>query len=78
MRKDKLLLQAERGRFLATLNTQPEEAYEGLLLDWDESHYVFGDAYQVAVKGDRLKIDHELWLPRQNVKYLQRIEHRTI
>lgn len=77
MKKDRLLLMAERGRFLATLRTDPEEAYEGILIDWDDAHYVFGDAYQVAPNGDRLRIDSEFWLPRENVKYMQRLQHRT-
>jgi hypothetical protein len=77
MRKDRLLQMAERGRFLATLNTDPEEAYEGILIDWDDAHYIFGDAFQVAANGDRLRIDSEFWLPRENVKYMQRLQHRN-
>lgn len=77
---DRLLLMAERGRFLATLKPGPdgaEEAIDGILLEWDEGYLIFGDAYQVAGTGDRLRIDNELWIPRDNVKYLQRIQHRT-
>lgn len=77
MRKDRLLQMAERGRFLATLKTDPEEAYEGILIDWDDAHYILGDAYQVAANGDRLRIDSEFWLPRENVKYMQRLQHRN-
>lgn len=76
-KKDRLLLMAERGRFLATLNTEPEEAIDGVLIDWDDAHYIFGDAYQVATSGDRLRIDSEIWLPRENVKYMQRLQHRN-
>lgn len=76
-KKDRLLIQAERGRFLATLGTAPEEAIDGLLLDWDQAFYIFGDAYHVAATGDRLKIDDEIWIPRENVKYLQRLQHRA-
>lgn len=79
-KRDRLLLMAERGRFLATIRPEPgapEEAIEGVLLEWDEAYLIFGDAYQIAATGDRLRIDNELWLPRDNVKYLQRIQHRA-
>jgi hypothetical protein len=70
---------AERGRFLATLEGEQEEAFEGILLDWDESHFILGDAAQVNVTPDgktqRLAVDHDLWIPRSRIKYLQRIPH---
>ncbi|MGN6589496.1 MAG: hypothetical protein ACTHKE_04315 [Sphingomicrobium sp.] len=69
-RKDRLFLMAERGRFLVT--TDSDETWDGLLLDWDESNLVLVDVSQVALNGDRLKADGELWLPRTRIKYMQK------
>lgn len=70
-RKDRLLRDAERGRFLFTLDT--EEAFEGVLVDWDEAHFVIDNAFSVAPTGDRLAIDGPFWLPRPRVKYHQAV-----
>jgi hypothetical protein len=70
-RKDRLLVMAERGRFLATLDD--DSAVDGVLVDWDESHLILGDVTSVAATGDRLAVDGELWLPRPRIKYLQKI-----
>lgn len=70
-RRDRLIRDAERGRFLVT--TVDEEAFDGVLIDWDESHLVLVDVSSVAVNGDRLRLDNDLWLPRPRVKYLQTI-----
>ena len=69
-RKDRLLLMAERGRFLVT--TDSEEAFEGVLYDWDESNIVLADFCQVSPTGDRMKLDGDLWLPRPRIKYMQK------
>jgi hypothetical protein len=69
-RKDRLFMMAERGRFLVT--TDSDETWDGLLLDWDESSLVLVDVSQVATNGDRLKVDGELWLPRNRIKYMQK------
>ena len=69
MRRDRLIRRAERGRFLVT--TDSEETFEGVLVDWDEGHLILADASSVSPKGDRLKIDEYLWLPRARVKYMQ-------
>lgn len=71
MRRDRLIRDAERQRFLVTMTD--EEAFDGILLDWDEAHLVLADASSVARNGDRLQLDHHLWLPRPRVKYLQAI-----
>lgn len=68
-RKDRLLRDAERGRFLVTLDT--EDAFEGVLVDWDDEHLVLADASSMAVTGDRLRLDGYQWLPRARVKYMQ-------
>jgi hypothetical protein len=67
--RDRLIKSAERGRFLVTTDT--EESFEGVLVDCDESHFVLADAYSISAKGDRLKIDEHLWLPRSRIKYMQ-------
>lgn len=74
---DRLLLMAERGRFLATLDSEPEETIEGILLEWDDNFLVFGDAFAIGANGDRLQLDRELWIPRGKIKYMQRAQHRT-
>ena len=42
-----------------------------MLFDWDEGHFILADASSISPKGDRLKIDEYLWLPRARVKYMQ-------
>jgi len=69
VRRDRLIRHAVRSRFLVTLDS--EETFEGVLFDWDEGHLILADASSVSPKGDRLKIDESLWLPRARVKYMQ-------
>lgn len=71
MRRDRLIRDAERTRFLVT--TTDEEAFDGVLIEWDESHFVFANADAIAANGDRLKLDNNLWLPRVRIKYMQAI-----
>jgi len=70
-RKDRLLRDAERGKFLVTLDT--EEAFEGVLVEWDDEHLVLAAAFSVAETGDRLRLDGYQWLPRLRIKYMQAI-----
>lgn len=70
-RKDRLLRDAERGKFLITIDT--EEAFEGVLVEWDDEHVVLAAAYSVGVTGDRLKLDGYQWLPRPRIKYMQAV-----
>lgn len=67
-RKDRLLRQYERTRYLVTL--RGGEAIYGVLIDWDEAHLVLADAEDIAPNGDRRGIDGEIWLPRQEIKYM--------
>jgi hypothetical protein len=71
MRRDRLIKQALRERFLIT--TDMEESFEAILFDHDAMHFVLADAYSISAKGDRLKIDGQLWLPRARVKYMQAV-----
>ncbi|MET4780818.1 hypothetical protein ABIB56_000800 [Glaciihabitans sp. UYNi722] len=69
-RRDRLIRDAERERFLVTL--VDGEAFDGILVDWDEGHFVLADADSISANGDRLRIDNSLWLPRSRIKYMQR------
>ena len=71
MRRDRLVDRALRRRFLVT--TDSEEAFDGVLTDWNENFFVLEDASSVAATGDRLRIDTALWLPRGRIKYMQAI-----
>lgn len=71
MRRDRLIRDATRSRFLVT--TTDDEAFDGVLIESDEAHFVFADAEAVAANGDRLKLDNNLWLPRARIKYMQAI-----
>lgn len=68
-RRDRLIRQSLRSRFLVTLHSG--EAFEGVLLDFDESSFVLADATAVSPTGDRATVDGHLWLPRSGVVYLQ-------
>lgn len=69
MRRDRLLRDALKSRYLVTLANG--EAYDGLLITYDEAHLVLADCEQVAPSGERLRVDGQLWLPRPNVVYMQ-------
>jgi hypothetical protein len=69
LRRDKLVRQALRHRFVATL--RGGESFDGLLVDADEKTFRFADAWAISSKG-RARVDGELFLPRSEVLYLQR------
>ena len=72
-RRDQLIRQAVRERFVVTMHSK--ETFEGLLLDVDEKTIRLTDAY--ALNGrDRMSVDGDLYLPRTEVSYLQRPEVR--
>jgi hypothetical protein len=69
--RDRLLKSLLRERFVVTLKTG--EAFDGLLDQWDDRNLLFVDVYAVA-KDSRVQLDGAgLWLPRENVAYLQRL-----
>lgn len=71
MARDRLLKSLLRERFVVTLKTG--EAFDGLLDQWDDRNLLFVDVYAVA-KDSRVQLDGAgLWLPRENVAYLQRL-----
>ena len=67
-RRDRLVRLALRSRFLIT--TVDNEAFEGVLIDSDESNFVLADAAAVAANGVRSPVDGHLWIPRP-VRYMQ-------
>lgn len=69
--RDRLVKAALRNRFLVTTDT--EEAFDGVLVDWNENFFVLHDVSSVAASGDRLHLDTPLWLPRPRIKYMQAI-----
>lgn len=69
LRRDKLVRQALRERFVATLRTG--ETFDGLLVDADEKTFRFADAFAVDGR-NRVRVDGELFLPRGEVTYLQK------
>lgn len=71
MRRDRLLKQLIRERFVVTLKSG--ETFDGLLDEWDDRNLLLIDAYAVTEK-TRVHMDGAgLWLPRENVAYLQRL-----
>lgn len=71
MRRDRLLREHLRERFVVTLKSG--ETFDGLLDDHDESTVELVDPYAVDKSG-RLSIDGRLYLPRNEIAYLQRPE----
>lgn len=69
VRRDRLVRQALRSRFLVTLASG--EAFEGVLIDVDDRHVILADTDAVSDKGERAPVDGHLWLPRADVKYMQ-------
>ncbi|MGZ4530739.1 MAG: hypothetical protein ACXVXP_00135 [Mycobacteriaceae bacterium] len=68
-RRDQLIRQALRERFVVTMHSK--EAFEGLLLDADDKTLRLADAYALTGR-DRVSVDGDLYLPRAEVSYMQR------
>ena len=69
MRKDRLLRDLLRDRFVVTLFSG--ESFDGLLVDADEKTVRMADA--VALDGTkRVRVDGELFIPRDQITYMQR------
>ena len=67
--RDKLVRQALKERFIATL--RDGQTFDGLLVDADEKTFRFVDAFAIDGKS-RAPVDGELFLPRAEVSYLQK------
>lgn len=69
MRRDRLIRQALRERFVITMTTG--ETFDGLLDEVDDKSVHLIDAH--AVDGsNRVKVDGSLYLPRDHVAYMQK------
>ena len=69
MRRDRLLKQLLRDRFVVTL--RGGESFDGLLADADEKTVRLVDAFALDGK-NRVSVDGELFIPRGEVVYMQR------
>jgi small nuclear ribonucleoprotein (snRNP)-like protein len=69
MRRDRLLKSLLRERFVVTLKTG--EAFDGLLDRWDESTIELVNPFAVTEKA-RVQVDGRIYLPREQVAYMQR------
>jgi len=69
MRKDRLLRQLLRERFVVTL--RHGESFDGLLADADDKTVRLVDAFALDGK-NRVSVDGDLFIPRGEVVYMQR------
>lgn len=69
MRKDRLLKKMLLERFVVTLRSG--ESFDGLLADADTKTIRLVSSYALSGK-DRVSVDGELFIPRDEVIYLQR------
>ena len=69
MRRDRLLKQLLRERFVITL--RHGESFDGLLADVDEKTVRLVDAFALDGK-NRVSVDGDLLIPRPEIVYLQR------
>lgn len=68
-RRDRLIRQALRERFVVTMTSQA--TFEGLVLDVDDKTVKLTDSY--ALDGSsRIAVDGDLYLPRAEVAYMQK------
>lgn len=70
MTRSRLIRRALRERFVITL--AGGETFEGILREADRRHLVLVDAAPVTADGPRQPVDGELWLPADQVRYMQR------
>lgn len=68
--RDRIVKVYLRGRFVVTLKTG--EAFEGILLDADNSMFVLGDATAHSVDGPA-HVDGKVYLERANVAFMQMV-----
>lgn len=67
--RDKLIRQNLRERFVVTL--RDGETFDGLLVEADDKTLRLVNAFAVA-KQSRVPVDGEVFIPRSDVKYLQK------
>ena len=70
LRRDRIIRQVLREKFILTMKSG--EAFEGLLVEADEKSFRLANA--AGVDGTkRLTVDGELFVPRAEVLYMQRV-----
>lgn len=69
MRRDRLLKQLLRDRFVVTL--RGGQSFDGLLVDADDKTVRLVDAFALDGK-NRAAVDGDLFIPRAEIVYLQR------
>lgn len=69
MRRDRLLKQYLRERFVVTLKTG--ETFDGLIDDWDGQTMQLVNPVAVG-ENARVKVDGHLLVPRDQIAYMQR------
>ena len=69
--RDRLLKRALRDRFVVTLKSG--QSFDGLLDEWDHSHYVFADAHALGDGQLPVQVHGHLFVDRANVAYLQKM-----
>lgn len=69
-RRDRLIRKHLRERFIATLLNG--DTFDGLLIEADSKTYRFTNTYAVDPQNNRLSVDGDLFLPRNEVAYLQK------
>lgn len=69
MRKDRLLRKMILERFVVTLRSG--ESFDGLLADADTKTIRLVSSFALSGK-DRVSVDGELFIPRNEITYLQR------
>ena len=67
--RDKLIRRSLRERFVVTL--RDGDTFDGLLVEADEKTIRLGNAFAIT-KQSRISVDGELFIPRSEVKYLQK------
>lgn len=74
MRHDRILRSLQRHRFVVTM--LDEQAWDGLIMEVDDSTVVLRDAVALIREGSEIKrvpADCEVLLPRPRIAYMQRV-----
>lgn len=70
MTRSRLIRRALRERFVVTMASG--ETFEGILRELDKRHLVLVDAGAIDADAGRRPVDGELWLPADQIRYMQR------
>lgn len=70
-RPDRLLRTYLRDRFLVT--TKAGQTWDGIVLDVDDRTLILADASLLGADQSRTKADGQVFVPRADVAYMQRV-----